>query len=95
MKIHEFQSRDLLSRHGVPVPPAIVADSAEAAAAAFASLQTDHGATLGVVKAQVHAGGRGKGGGVKLVRSVEEARDAADGMLGQPLVTAQTGPGGV
>ena len=95
LKIHEFQSRDLLERAGIPVPPALLAETADAAADAFATLQRDHGATLGVVKAQVHAGGRGKGGGVKLVRTVAEARDAAAKMLGHPLVTVQTGPEGV
>lgn len=95
MKIHEYQSRELLARHGIPVPPAVVTDSADGAAKAFTSLHTEHGTDLGVVKAQVHAGGRGKGGGVKLVRSAEEAREAAATMLGRPLVTAQTGPSGV
>ncbi len=95
MKIHEYQARQLLEKFGVPVPPSIVVSDADAAADAFEQLRSQHGATLAVVKAQVHAGGRGKGGGVKLARSAAEARDAAGQMLSKPLVTAQTGPAGV
>jgi len=91
MKIHEYQARELLQKYGVPVPPAIVADNADAAAAAFKTLN----APLAVVKAQVHAGGRGKGGGVKLVRSAEDAKTAAAMILSKPLITPQTGPEGV
>ena len=68
MNIHEYQARELLQDAGVPVPGGIVVDTAEQAAEAFEKLAAD-GATLAVVKAQVHAGGRGKGGGVKLVKS--------------------------
>ncbi len=91
MKIHEYQARELLQKYGVPVPPAIVADNADEAAAAFKTLN----APLAVVKAQVHAGGRGKGGGVKLVRSAEDAKTAAAMILSKPLITPQTGPEGV
>jgi len=91
MKIHEYQARELLEQAGVPVPPAVVVESGDEAAKAFEQL----GAELAVVKAQVHAGGRGKGGGVKLVRSADEARDAAATILSKPLVTPQTGPEGV
>jgi succinyl-CoA synthetase beta subunit len=91
MKIHEYQARELLQKFGVPVPPAIVADTPEQAADAFKKLN----APLAVVKAQVHAGGRGKGGGVKLVRSAEEAKSVAAVILSKPLVTPQTGPEGV
>ncbi len=94
MKIHEYQSRELLEKFGVPVPGGIVVDSADDAEAAFKTLQKD-GATLAVVKAQVHAGGRGKGGGVKLVRTAEEAKDAAWTILSKPLVTPQTTAEGV
>ena len=90
MKIHEYQAKELLGQYGVPVPRGIPCDTAQAAQAAFQEL----GLPLSVVKAQIHAGGRGKGGGVKLVRSAEEAYAAAEGMLGQPLVTHQTGPEG-
>ncbi len=90
MKIHEFQAKQVLARFGVPVPDGIACDTADEAAAAFTQL----GAPLSVVKAQIHAGGRGKAGGVKLVRSADEAKDAAGGMLGKALITHQTGPEG-
>ncbi len=95
MKIHEYQARELLAKFGLPVPAAIVADSPDAAAAAYTRLHKDHGVTLAVVKAQVHAGGRGKGGGVKLVKSADEARQVTQTMMSKPLVTPQTGPTGV
>ncbi|MEO1237546.1 MAG: ATP-grasp domain-containing protein, partial [Planctomycetota bacterium] len=94
MKIHEYQSRELLEKFGVPVPGGIVVDTPEEAEQAFDQLAKD-GATLAVVKAQVHAGGRGKGGGVKLVKTAAEAKDAAATILSKPLVTPQTGPEGV
>ncbi|MEM8739220.1 MAG: ADP-forming succinate--CoA ligase subunit beta [Planctomycetota bacterium] len=94
MKIHEYQSRELLEQFNVPVPGGIVVDDAEQAAEAFKKLAAE-GTTLAVVKAQVHAGGRGKGGGVKLVRSADEAKDAAATILSKPLVTPQTPPEGV
>ena len=94
MKIHEYQARELLSSYGVPVPAAAVVETADAAAEAYDKLTGD-GAPLAVVKAQIHAGGRGKGGGVRLVRSADEARQAAGEILAKPLVTPQTGPGGV
>ncbi|MCC6672946.1 MAG: ADP-forming succinate--CoA ligase subunit beta [Planctomycetes bacterium] len=90
MKIHEFQAKEVLARFGVPVPQGIPVESAEAAADAFRRLA----APVAVVKAQIHAGGRGKAGGVKLVRSAQEAEAAARGMLGKVLVTYQTGPAG-
>ncbi|MEM7625942.1 MAG: ADP-forming succinate--CoA ligase subunit beta [Planctomycetota bacterium] len=94
MKIHEYQSRELLEQFGVPVPGGIVVDEADQAAEAFGKLEAD-GAALAVVKAQVHAGGRGKGGGVKLVKSAAEAKDAAATILSKPLVTPQTTAEGV
>ena len=90
MKIHEYQAKELFRRYGLPVPDGIPCQSADAAAAAFTQL----GLGMSVVKAQIHAGGRGKAGGVKLVHSAEAARAAAAGMLGKPLVTHQTGPEG-
>ena len=95
MKIHEYQARELFTSFGIPVPPGIVAEQADAAGEAFARLRSDHGTELAVVKAQVYAGGRGKAGGVKLVRSPEEASEAAQWMLSRPLITAQSGPVGV
>ena len=90
MKIHEYQGKELLRKFGVPVPRGIVARSPEEAYQAAKELVTD----LVVVKAQIHAGGRGKGGGVKLAKSPEEAREIARQMLGMKLVTHQTGPEG-
>ena len=90
MKVHEFQAKALFRKAGIPVPDGDVAADASGAAAVFTRL----GAPLAVVKAQIHAGGRGKAGGVKLVRSAEEARAAAAALLGKPLVTIQTGPQG-
>src|SRR6187455_2895165 len=90
MKIHEYQGKAILKEYGVPVPRGIVARTPDEAFAAAKELGTD----VVVVKAQIHAGGRGKGGGVKLARSAEEARDIAGKMLGMNLVTHQTGPEG-
>jgi succinyl-CoA synthetase beta subunit len=95
MKIHEYQARELLAKFGIPVPPAIMVENPADAARAFEELEKRHHVKLAVVKAQVHAGGRGKGGGVKLVRSADEARQVAAVMLSRPLVTPQTGPKGV
>jgi succinyl-CoA synthetase beta subunit len=89
MKIHEYQAKAILARHGVPVPQGEVVFDADNAAAAAQKL----GGTV-VVKAQIHAGGRGKGGGVKVVRDPGEARAAAEKMIGMNLVTYQTGPHG-
>ncbi|HEY0322376.1 MAG TPA: ADP-forming succinate--CoA ligase subunit beta [Pyrinomonadaceae bacterium] len=90
MKIHEYQGKELLKRFGVPVPRGIVARSSEEAYHAAKELGTE----VVVVKAQIHAGGRGKGGGVKLARSADEAQEIARQMLGMKLVTHQTGPEG-
>jgi succinyl-CoA synthetase beta subunit len=90
MNIHEFQAKQILSRFGTPVPKGQPASTPEEAAKAFETL----GQPKAVVKAQIHAGGRGKAGGVKLVSSAAEARDFAAGLLGKPLVTHQTGPQG-
>ena len=89
MNIHEFQAKEVFSRYGIPVPRGIVATTPEEAKAATAELGGQS-----VVKAQIHAGGRGKSGGVKLVRSPEEAAEVAQTMLGTNLVTPQTGPEG-
>jgi succinyl-CoA synthetase beta subunit len=90
MKIHEYQGKELLRKFGVPVPRGLVARSPEEAYQAAKELGTD----VVVVKAQIHAGGRGKGGGVKLAKSAEEAREIAQKMLGMKLITHQTGPEG-
>ena len=90
MKIHEYQSKEILARYGVPVPKGGVASTPQEAA----SIARDLGGKA-VIKAQVHAGGRGKAGGIKVVSSPEEAEQAAKAMLGTNLVTFQTGPEGV
>ena len=90
MNIHEFQAKEILKRFGVAVPRGIVATTPEEARAAAVTL----GSGLCVVKAQIHAGGRGKGGGVKVVKSPDEAAEKSRDMLGKNLVTHQTGPEG-
>ena len=90
MKIHEYQAKSILARYGVPVPRGEAARAPEEARAAAERLG---GGTV-VVKAQIHAGGRGKGGGVKVVRSPQEAETVAASLLGLQLVTYQTGPAG-
>lgn len=94
MNLHEYQSKQIFVEYGIAVPAGRVAASAEEAVAAAQAL-AQSGATLWVVKAQVHAGGRGKGGGVKLAKSFDEVRAAAAAMLGKRLVTPQTGPEGL
>jgi succinyl-CoA synthetase beta subunit len=91
LKLHEYQAKARFKAAGLVVPEGIVVDTAEAAGEAFTTL----GRPVAVVKAQVHAGGRGKGGGVTLVRSAEEAVETARAIMGRPLVTPQTGPEGV
>jgi len=90
MNIHEFQAKQVLRGFGVPVPKGQPASTPDEAAAAFRTL----GQPKAVIKAQIHAGGRGKAGGVKLISSAEEAREFAARLLGKPLVTHQTGPEG-
>jgi succinyl-CoA synthetase beta subunit len=91
MNLHEYQSKKILASYGVPVPEGLVASNPDEAEAAARAL----GGAVWVVKAQVHAGGRGKAGGVKLARDLAEVTAAAAGMLGQRLVTRQTGAGGL
>ena len=93
MKLHEYQAKDLLRDYDVPVPEGIVAETVDEAVAAAERLAED-GADLFVVKAQIHAGGRGKGGGVQLAESIDEVREYADDILGMNLVTHQTGEEG-
>ena len=91
MNLHEYQSKQLFAQYGIPVPEGQVASSPEDAAAAARQL----GGSLWVVKAQVHAGGRGKAGGVKVAKDLDALRAAAKAMLGTTLVTHQTGPEGL
>jgi succinyl-CoA synthetase beta subunit len=93
MKIHEYQAKEILRAHGVPVPQGEVANTLEEALEVAKRLLTG-GASGVVVKAQIHAGGRGKGGGVKVARSLDEAEQHARAILGMQLVTHQTGPSG-
>ncbi len=94
MKIHEYQARQLLADAGIPVPSGTMVTSINAANDAAKSL-FDAGATLLVVKAQVHAGGRGKAGFVTLCRTPEEVDDAASFMFSNKMVSVQTGPEGL
>jgi succinyl-CoA synthetase beta subunit len=91
MNLHEYQSKRLFAEYGIPVPRGIPVKSPNAAVNAAREL----GGDFWVVKAQVHAGGRGKAGGVKLARTREEVREYAEGMLGKQLVTHQSGPQGL
>ncbi|MCG8992565.1 ADP-forming succinate--CoA ligase subunit beta [Laribacter hongkongensis] len=90
MNLHEYQAKELLAKYGLPVQQGILASNADEAAAAFDQL----GGKFAVVKAQVHAGGRGKAGGVKVVKSREEAADVAATLIGKNLVTYQTDANG-
>ena len=90
MNIHEYQAKQIFAKYGVPTPRGIVANTAAQAAINASEL----GGNIWVVKAQIHAGGRGLGGGVKLARSIDEVRDLANQILGMQLVTHQTGPEG-
>jgi succinyl-CoA synthetase beta subunit len=90
MKIHEYQGKEILKRYGVAVPRGVACFSVDEAVAAADTL----GGPVWVVKAQIHAGGRGKGGGVKLARSKDEVRQHASSILGMQLITHQTGPQG-
>ena len=98
MKVHEYQGRQLLAEAGIPVPPGAVITDAKEAGTTYARVVAEAGlgdGGLAVVKAQVHAGGRGKAGFVKLVRSAAEATEAATFMLSNRMVSVQTGPEGL
>ena len=90
MKIHEYQGKELLAQFGIPVPRGYPAFSVREAVEAAQKL----GGPVWVVKAQIHAGGRGKGGGVKIARSMDEVKLLAGQILGMQLKTRQTGPAG-
>jgi succinyl-CoA synthetase beta subunit len=91
MNLHEYQSKELFAQYAIPIPKGHVANSADEAVAAAEKL----GGSLWVVKAQVHAGGRGKAGGVKVVKNLDSVRSATKAMLGTSLITHQTGPEGL
>ncbi len=93
MKVHEYQAKEILDQYGVAVQRGIVADTVEEAVQAANTMAAD-GVTQFVVKAQIHAGGRGKGGGVKFCPSIDGVKPAAEKILGMQLITPQTGPEG-
>ncbi|TRX66434.1 ADP-forming succinate--CoA ligase subunit beta [Carboxylicivirga sp. M1479] len=94
MNIHEYQGKEILKSFGVAIQEGIVADSPDKAIEAAKQLNKDTGTEWWVVKAQIHAGGRGKGGGVKLAKSLDEVKQRATDIIGMNLVTHQTGPSG-
>ena len=94
MKIHEYQAKEILKKYGVPVPIGIPALTVEEADAAIDKVIAETGNEVVVVKAQIHAGGRGKGGGVKVAKGAEAAKAEVRNIMGMQLVTHQTGPEG-
>ena len=94
MNIHEYQGKEILKKYGVRVQEGLTADTAEEAVAAAQKLTEQTGTSWYVIKAQIHAGGRGKGGGVKLAKNLEQVKDIAGQILGMQLVTKQTGAEG-
>jgi len=94
MNLHEYQAKQILASFGVPVPAGIMAETVEQALEAARKIQDQTSSRFCVVKAQIHAGGRGKGGGVKLAKSIEDVREKASNILGMMLVTPQTGKEG-
>jgi succinyl-CoA synthetase beta subunit len=94
MDIHEYQAKDILKSFGVKIQEGIVADNPEKALEAAKQLHAETGTNWFVVKAQIHAGGRGKGGGIKLAKGLSEVKDLSEQILGMQLVTHQTGPQG-
>ena len=94
MNIHEYQGKQILKSYGVGIQEGIVADTPEQAVEAAIQLQKETGTGWWVVKAQIHAGGRGKGGGVKLAKNLEEVKEISSKIIGMQLVTHQTGPEG-
>ncbi|MDR6785052.1 succinyl-CoA synthetase beta subunit [Pedobacter africanus] len=94
MNIHEYQGKEILKSFGVAVQEGIVAETVEQAVEAAKKMKTDYNSDWVVIKAQIHAGGRGKGGGVKLAKNLDEVKERATAILGMQLVTPQTGPEG-
>jgi succinyl-CoA synthetase beta subunit len=94
MNIHEYQGKEILKSFGVAVQEGIVADTVDQAVEAAKKMKTDYNSDWVVIKAQIHAGGRGKGGGVKLAKNLDEVQERATAILGMQLVTPQTGPEG-
>lgn len=94
MNLHEYQGKSILASYGVSVPKGLIAESPEKAVDAATEIQMVTGTDKWAVKAQIHAGGRGKGGGVKIAKTLDEVKEFADRILGMQLVTPQTGPEG-
>ena len=94
MNIHEYQGKEILKSLGVSVPLGYVAETAEDAVKMAEKIHEQTGTDTFAVKAQIHAGGRGKGGGVKIAKSLDEVREYSERILGMTLVTHQTGPEG-
>jgi len=94
MNLHEYQAKELLKKYGVVIPAGIVATNVDEAVAAYKTLNKETGTEYAVVKAQIHAGGRGKGGGVKVAKNVDEVRQFSEDIIGMMLKTPQT-PGGL
>ena len=94
MNLHEYQGKELIKRYGVKIQEGIPVDTPEQAVEAARQLQTQTGTNIWVVKAQIHAGGRGKAGGVKVAKSLDDVKEKAGNILGATLVTPQTGAKG-
>ena len=94
MNIHEYQGKSILKSFGVAIQEGLIAETADQAVEAATELQKQTGTGWWVVKAQIHAGGRGKGGGVKLAKTLDEVKEKAGAIIGMQLITPQTGPQG-
>ena len=94
MNIHEYQGKSILKSFGVKIQEGLVTDTPEKAVDAAKELQKQTGTPMWVIKAQIHAGGRGKEGGVKLAKTLDDVKEIAKAMIGMTLVTHQTGPEG-
>lgn len=94
MNLHEYQAKELIKSYGVPIQNGIMAENMDQAVEAYKKIAADSGSDVAIVKAQIHAGGRGKGGGVKLVKNMDELKEHANNILGMMLKTPQT-PGGM
>ncbi len=94
MNLHEYQAKELIESYGVPIQKGIMAENMEQALEAYKKISKESGSDVAIVKAQIHAGGRGKGGGVKLVKNIDELKEQAGNILGMMLKTPQT-PGGM
>ena len=94
MNLHEYQGKEILSSYGVAIQRGVVAQTPEEAVAAAKKITNETGSGWHVIKAQIHAGGRGKGGGVKIAKNLEEVSSIANQIIGMQLITPQTPPEG-